>query len=130
MNDKINKAMDEEILSRLEDLKQMDVSSKEYEKSVDVVTKMYSQRTEEYKVECDFYSKEHDAELKEKEAELKERESNPLNMNRIIDVSLRGLEIVVPVIFTGVWMGRCLKFEETGTFTSQVSKNLIPKFRK
>ena len=32
MNDKINKAMDEEILSRLEDLKQMDVSSKEYEK--------------------------------------------------------------------------------------------------
>ena len=38
--------------------------------------------------------------------------------------------IVVPVVFNGYWLGRTLKFEETGVFTSIVSKGLVNKLFK
>ena len=38
-------------------------------------------------------------------------------------------ELVLPLMFYGVWMRRGLRFEETGTFTSQTFKNLFNRFK-
>lgn len=39
------------------------------------------------------------------------------------------LELVLPLIFYNIWMKRGLRFEETGTFTSQTFKNLFNRFK-
>ncbi len=49
--------------------------------------------------------------------------------DRKIKFWLTLLEVVLPLIFYGIWMERGLLFEETGTFSSTVFKGLINCFR-
>ena len=43
--------------------------------------------------------------------------------------AIAAAELVLPLMFYGVWMRRGLRFEETGTFTSQTFKNLFNRFK-
>lgn len=38
-------------------------------------------------------------------------------------------ELVLPLVFYGIWMNKGFKFEETGSFTSTTFKNLLNRFR-
>jgi hypothetical protein len=38
-------------------------------------------------------------------------------------------ELVLPLMFYGVWMRRGFKFEQDGTFTSQTFRGLFSRFR-
>jgi hypothetical protein len=52
--------------------------------------------------------------------------------DRIFKYAKLGIEIagvVLPLIFYSHWMKNGLKFEETGTFTSQTFKGLINRFK-
>ena len=44
-------------------------------------------------------------------------------------IGIAAAELVLPLMFYGVWMSRGLRFEETGTFTSQTFKNLFNRFK-
>lgn len=50
-------------------------------------------------------------------------------LDRYAKIGIAAAELVLPLIFYGVWMSRGLRFEETGTFTSQTFKNLFNRFK-
>lgn len=90
---------------------------------------------------------ENESDYKHAELDLKERELNGKDADRIqedeiqrrqardqmIDRCVRaGVavgELVLPLVFYGIWMNRGFKFEETGSFTSTTFKNLLNRFR-
>ena len=87
-------------------------------------------------------SKQHRAELtlKERQADgdeaaraneeqFKQHQLNDQVLDRYVKIGVATAELVLPLVFYGVWMKRCLKFEETGTFTSQTFKNLFNRFK-
>lgn len=87
-------------------------------------------------------SKQHRAELtlKERQADgdeaaraneeqFKQHQLNDQVLDRYVKIGVATAELVLPLVFYGVWMSRGLKFEETGTFTSQTFKNLFNRFK-
>ena len=87
-------------------------------------------------------SKQHRAELtlKERQADgdeaaraneeqFKQHQLNDQVLDRYVKIGVSTAELVLPLVFYGVWMKRGLKFEETGTFTSQTFKNLFNRFK-
>lgn len=87
-------------------------------------------------------SKQHRAELtlKERQADgdeaaraneeqFKQHQLNDQVLDRYMKIGVATAELVLPLVFYGVWMKRGLKFEETGTFTSQTFKNLFNRFK-
>ena len=87
-------------------------------------------------------SKQHRAELtlKERQADgdeaaraneeqFKQHQLNNQVLDRYVKIGVATAELVLPLVFYGVWMKRGLKFEETGTFTSQTFKNLFNRFK-
>lgn len=63
--------------------------------------------------------RERDLGIKESDQKLKERQTKEGKKDRIIGYVLTGAGILIPVIASGYWMGRGLKFETTGTYTSR-----------
>ena len=87
-------------------------------------------------------SKQHRAELtlKERQADgdeaaraneeqFKQHQLNDQVLDRYVKIGVATAELGLPLVFYGVWMKRGLKFEETGTFTSQTFKNLFNRFK-
>ena len=87
-------------------------------------------------------SKQHRAELtlKERQADgdeaaraneeqFKQHQLNDQVLDRYVKIGVATAELVLPLVFYGVWMKRGLKFEETGTFTSQTFKKLFNRFK-
>ena len=87
-------------------------------------------------------SKQHRAELtlKERQADgdeaaraneeqFKQHQLNDQVLDRYVKIGVATAELVLPLVFYGVWMKRGLKFEETGTFTSQTFKDLFNRFK-
>ena len=87
-------------------------------------------------------SKQHRAELtlKERQADgdeaaraneeqFKQHQLNDQVLDRYVKIGVATAELVLPLVFYGVCMKRGLKFEETGTFTSQTFKNLFNRFK-
>ena len=87
-------------------------------------------------------SKQHRAELtlKERQADgdeaaraneeqFKQHQLNDQVLDRYVKIGVATAELVLPLVFYGVLMKRGLKFEETGTFTSQTFKNLFNRFK-
>lgn len=87
-------------------------------------------------------SKQHRAELtlKERQADgdeaaraneeqFKQHQLNDQVIDRYVKIGVATAELVLPLVFYGIWMKRGLKFEETGTFTSQTFKNLFNRFK-
>ena len=70
-----------------------------------------------------------DKENHESDANLKEVQIHENTLDRYVKVGIAAAELVLPLMFYGVWMRRGLRFEETGTFTSQTFKNLFNRFK-
>ena len=49
--------------------------------------------------------------------------------DRWIRVGTAAAELVIPLIFYGVWMRRGFKFEETGAYTSTTFRGLFNRFK-
>ena len=49
--------------------------------------------------------------------------------DRYFRLGMAAAELVLPLMFYGVWMRRGFKFEQDGTFTSQTFRGLFSRFR-
>lgn len=120
-------------------------------KAIQNLTALHKLRIDEIKAKTDadekrlrraMDSKQHRAELtlKERQADddeaartneeqFKQHQLNDLVIDRYVKIGVATAELVLPLVFYGVWMKRGLKFEETGTFTSQTFKNLFNRFK-
>ena len=120
-------------------------------KAIQHLTDLHKLRIDEIKAKTDadekrlrraMDSKQHRAELtlKERQADgdeaaraneeqFKQHQLNDQVIDRYVKIGVATAELVLPLVFYGVWMKRGLKFEETGTFTSQTFKNLFNRFK-
>ncbi len=64
-----------------------------------------------------------------RDEQFKQRQFNDQVIDRYVRIGVAAAELVLPLVFYGVWMKRGLKFEETGTYTSQTFKNLFNRFK-
>ena len=63
------------------------------------------------------------------EEELQKRQARDQMVDRCVRTGVAVGELVLPLVFYGIWMNRGFKFEETGSFTSTTFKNLLNRFR-
>lgn len=54
---------------------------------------------------------------------------NESKTERYVKIGIAAAELVVPLVFYGVWMKRGFKFEESGTFTSSTFRGLFNRFK-
>ncbi len=124
--DNTSRLLDEEIVRQLTDLSSYGTGSDDKSKAIDDLVQLYKLRIEEKKIA-------------EARAESETKEANDLfqtkkqlaeqKKDRYFRAGIAAAELILPLIFYGIWMGKGLKFEETGTFTSATFKGLLNRFR-
>jgi len=77
------------------------------------LTELHKQRMNEEQTNRDAYIKHEEIELKK--AQIREGKSD-----RVVKIVLDTGAILMPCVVSSYWMGKGLKFEETGSFTSRV----------
>jgi len=50
-------------------------------------------------------------------------------IDRYVRTGVAAAELVLPLVFYGIWMGRGFKFEESGVYASTTFKNLFNRFK-
>lgn len=136
MENTIEGLLDDVIKSELEKVKDSIMSPEEKRTMVEYLVKLNSIQTERKEVK----RKETELELKHLELEDKiEVQSDDkaykevLVKREMLQTFVKGgievFGVVAPIMFYSAWMKRGLRFEETGTYTSQTFKGLFGKFK-
>ena len=136
MENTIEGLLDDVLKSELEKVKDSIMSPEEKRTMVEYLVKLNSIQTERKEVK----RKETELELKHLELEDKiEVQSDDkvykevLVKREMLQTFVKGgievFGVVAPIMFYSAWMKRGLRFEETGTYTSQTFKGLFGKFK-
>ena len=133
MSDEIKKELEKEILKEIQDLSALELGSKEKDSAIENLATLYKLNIEEVKIEHEAIEKAFDRgsadETSVRDLELKQRTLDESIKDRYFKLGLDVAGLIVPIIFYGIWMGRGLKFEETGTFTSTTFRGLFNRFK-
>lgn len=129
----IKDLLNEEIATEIQNLSELKTGSDEKSSAIDDLAKLYKLRIEENKSEWDA-DEEYDRRVMEGEAntkddELKQKQLEEQVKERYFRVGVAAAELMVPLIFYGIWMRKGFKFEETGTYTSKTFTGLINRFK-
>lgn len=147
----IKSMLDEVIEAEITRLGSLESDGEKKSEAIKNLTALHKLRIDEIKAKTEadekrlrraMDSKQHRAELALKERQvdgdetartneeqLKQHQLNDLVIDRYVKIGVATAELVLPLVFYGVWMSKGLKFEETGTFTSQTFKNLFNRFK-
>lgn len=131
MEDKIRTLLDETIEVKLRNLTQLSTNESVKSREVDELTQLYKLRIEEAKLEVDRLdkAKQRENEQTERLTELgfKSDQLKAQKLDRWVNVGLQvGLALGGWIAYD-IWNRRGLKFEETGTITSPMTRNLISR---
>lgn len=129
----IKDLLNEEIATEIQNLSELKAGSDEKSSAIDDLAKLYKLRIEENKSVWDAGEK-YDRRVMEGEAntkddELKQKQLEEQVKERYFRVGVAAAELMVPLIFYGIWMRKGFKFEETGTYTSKTFTGLINRFK-
>lgn len=133
MEENIKNLLSEEIAAEIQALSELSSGSKEKSTAIDDLTKLYKLRIEENKSEWDADEK-YNRRMMEEEINTRENEAKHIQLaeqikDRYFRVGIAAAELVIPLMFYGIWMKKGFKFEETGTYTSTTFKGLFNRFR-
>lgn len=109
----IRKMLDDEYTETLQAISEARTGSEEAKWELQKLTELHKQRMNEEQTERDSY-------VQFEELELKKKQAKDGKFDRVAKIALDGAAIVVPCVVSSYWMGKGLKFEETGSFTSRV----------
>jgi len=140
MSDKIKDLLEEEIITEIQDLGSSLTDTKEQKEAIAKLTSLHRLYIEECKIESEIEDKIERRDMDNRKIEiddinhineenLKRDQMKEQSKDRLIKVVIAGAELIIPIIFYGVWMRRGFKFEEEGTFTSTTFKGLFNRFR-
>ena len=115
MDEEIKKLLDGEIKAEIQNLSNMEDGSDEKSLAVENLVKLF-------KVKIDASKNERD--LSDKKDQFGEQIKD-----RYFRLGIAAAELILPLIFYGIWMRKGFKFEETGTYTSTTFKGLFNRFR-
>ena len=151
MEEKIKDMLDEEIANEFQALSGLKTGSQEQTVAIDNLATLYRLRIEESKNELDAEDKrsrrtlESEASIREHEikqsqldeqikADVQDEQFKSCQLNeqmkdRYFKVGIAAAELLIPLMFYGIWMRKGFKFEETGTYTSTTFRGLFNRFR-
>ena len=116
--------LDEEIESDFTKLSTMKAGSEERKLTIDELTKLMDRKIEIIRIENE---REDRAAAREAEQLMKKQQLDDENKDRLTRNIISAVGIVLPVIVT-IWGTRvCLKFEETGTVTTQMGRGFLQR---
>lgn len=120
MEDRNQKLLDEVIGKEIQNLSDLPIGSQEKSKAVDNLTELYKLKIEEAKI------KQAKAE-KSEEMEIRQKQLKSQALDRWINVGVQVGLAIGSLIAYDVWFKRGLRFEETGTITSPMTRNLLSR---
>ena len=126
MGEENRSLLEEEIKAEIKRLGSLESGSQEHTKAVDSLTKLYKLKLEEDK---NTYERLDKIENREIDQESKTAQMAEFVKDRYFRFGMAAAELVLPLMFYGVWMKRGFKFEQDGTFTSQTFRGLFSRFR-
>ena len=151
MSENIKDLLNEEIAAEIQAISSLDSGSEEKSKAIEDLAKLYRLRIEETKSELDAEDKRSRRTL-ESEANVRENEIKKSQLDeqikadvqdeqykrsqldeqvkdRYFKLGIAAAELLIPIMFYGIWMRKGFKFEETGTYTSTTFRGLFNRFR-
>lgn len=126
MGEENRSLLEEEIKAEIKRLGSLESGSQEHNTAVDSLTKLYKLKLEEDK---NTYERLDKIENREIDQESKTAQMAESVKDRYFRFGMAAAELVLPLMFYGVWMRRGFKFEQDGTFTSQTFRGLFSRFR-
>ena len=126
MGKEIKELLEEEIKSEIENLSSLESGSQEHATAVDSLTKLYKLKLEEDKSSMEYLDK---IENREIDQESKTAQMEESVKDRYFRFGMAAAELVLPLMFYGIWMRRGFKYDQDGTFTSQTFRGLFSRFR-
>jgi hypothetical protein len=126
MGEENRSLLEEEIKAEIKRLGSLESGSQEHITAVDSLTKLYKLKLEEDK---NTYERLDKIENREIDQESKTAQMAESVKDRYFRFGMAAAELVLPLMFYGVWMRRGFKFEQDGTFTSQTFRGLFSRFR-
>ncbi len=129
----IKELLSVEIAEEIQALSTLASGSKEKSTAIDDLTKLYKLRIEENKSEWDADEK-YNRRVMEDESNVRDDEVKRVQIaeqvkDRYFRLGIAAAELMIPLMFYGVWMKKGFKFEETGTYTSTTFRGLFNRFR-
>lgn len=151
MGENIKGLLNEEIAAEIQAISSLVPGSEEKSKAIEDLAKLYRLRIEETKSELDAEDKRSRRTL-ESEASVRENEIKKSQLDeqikadvqdeqykrsqldeqvkdRYFRLGIAAAELLIPLMFYGIWMRKGFKFEETGTYTSTTFRGLFNRFR-
>lgn len=151
MSENIKELLNEEIAAEIQAISSLNSGSEEKSKAIEDLAKLYRLRIEETKSELDAEDKRSQRTL-ESEANVRENEIKKSQLDeqikadvqdeqykrsqldeqvkdRYFKLGIAAAELLIPIMFYGIWMRKGFKFEETGTYTSTTFRGLFNRFR-
>ena len=151
MGENIKELLNEEIAAEIQAISSLDSGSEKKSKAIEDLAKRYRLRIEETKSELDAEDKRSRRTL-ESEANVRENEIKKSQLDeqikadvqdeqykrsqldeqvkdRYFKLGIAAAELLIPIMFYGIWMRKGFKFEETGTYTSTTFRGLFNRFR-
>lgn len=118
-----------EISCELDKLSTLSVGSKEHLEASESINKLYRLYIEDLKMEREHMLQSDTATNAEKELKVKELELEDSKRFQYLRAGLEAAGIIMPLMFSWIWMRRGFKFEQEGTYTSKTFQWLFGKFR-
>lgn len=133
MEENIRDLLSGEISREIQALSSLNAGSKEKSTAIDDLAKLYKLRIEESKNDWE-YDEKYNRRVMEEEAgtrdeEMKRTQLSEQIKDRYFRLGIAAAELMIPLMFYGIWMKRGFKFEETGTYTSTTFRGLFNRFR-
>lgn len=133
MEKDIKELLSEEIAAEIENLSGFADGSKEKSTAIEDLTKLYKLRIEENRNDWDADEK-YNRRVMEKEASARDEELKCIQLSeqvkeRYFKVGIAAAELMIPLVFYGIWMKKGFKFEQTGTYTSTTFRGLFNRFK-
>ena len=133
MEDNIRDLLSGEISREIQALSNLNAGSKEKSTAIDDLAKLYKLRIEESKNDWE-YDEKYNRRVMEEEAgtrdeEMKRTQLSEQIKDRYFRLGIAAAELMIPLMFYGIWMKKGFKFEETGTSTSTTFRGLFNRFR-
>lgn len=129
----IDELLNEEIADEIKALSELEAGSNEKSAAIEDLTKLYKLRIEENKSSWDADDKYNrrimDEKSNDKDDEIKQKQLEEQVKDRYFKIGIAAAELMIPLMFYGIWMNKGFKFEETGTITSSTFKGLINRFK-
>lgn len=126
MGEEIKDLLLEEIKLEIKNLSSLNAGGQEHSTAVESLSKLYKLKIEEDKSSMDHYEKE---ENRHTELDIKRNQMDEAVKDRYFRLGIAAAELILPLMFYGIWMKRGFMFEKEGTYTSQTFRGLFSRFK-